>query len=148
MCPKEQPSSPEPPPASVRLSDIDGVISFLCSKNSSFVTGQTIAADGGYVRYLHVALFGAPIDYHALLKARFKGTYLMGGGLDQTSAEVALDVGRADATVFGAAFLANPDLPVRFAKDAPLNTPDKATFYGGDAKGYIDYPELEATQAA
>lgn len=98
--------------------------------------------------YLHVALFGAPIDYHALLKPRFKGTYLMGGGLDQTSAEVALDAGRADATVFGAAFLANPDLPVRFAKDAPLNTPDKATFYGGDAKGYIDYPELEATQAA
>ncbi|WP_082366793.1 SDR family oxidoreductase [Ensifer adhaerens] len=48
--PKELPSSPEPPPASVRLSNIVGVILFLCSKDSSFVTGQTIAADGGNVR--------------------------------------------------------------------------------------------------
>jgi N-ethylmaleimide reductase len=39
-------------------------------------------------------------------------------------------------------FLANPDLPVRYAKRAPLNAPDQATFYAGEAKGYIDYPEL------
>lgn len=92
--------------------------------------------------YLHVALFGAKVDYHALLRQRFNGAYLMGGGLDQTGAEAVLSDKRADATVFGGAFLANPDLPERFRQGAPLNTPDKNTFYSPGAEGYIDYPSL------
>jgi len=92
--------------------------------------------------YLHVALFGAKVDYHALLRPRFNGAYLMGGGLDQTGAESVLTDKRADATVFGGAFLANPDLPERFLQGAPLNTPDKNTFYSPGAEGYIDYPSL------
>ncbi len=92
--------------------------------------------------YLHVALFGAKVDYHALLRPRFNGTYLIGGGLDQTGAEAVLSDSRADATVFGGAFLANPDLPERFRQGAPLNTPDKNTFYSPGAEGYIDYPSL------
>jgi N-ethylmaleimide reductase len=39
--------------------------------------------------------------------------------------------------------IANPDLPERFAKKAPLNPYDRATFYGGDERGYTDYPSLE-----
>lgn len=97
--------------------------------------------------YLHVALFGAKADYHALLRPRFNGTYLIGGGLDQKSAEAALAEGRADATVFGGAFLANPDLPERFRQGAPLNTPDKNTFYSPGAQGYTDYPLLNGTRA-
>ena len=31
----------------------------------------------------------------------------------------------------------------RLRRDAPLNTPDRATFYGGDGRGYVDYPSLE-----
>ncbi len=92
--------------------------------------------------YLHVALFGAKVDYHALLRPRFNGAYLIGGGLDQTGAEAVLTDKRADATVFGGAFLANPDLPERFRQGAPLNTPDKNTFYSPGAEGYIDYPAL------
>lgn len=92
--------------------------------------------------YLHVALFGAKADYHALLRPRFKGAYLIGGGLDQTGAEAVISDKRADATVFGGAFLANPDLPERFRQGAPLNTPDKNTFYSPGAEGYIDYPTL------
>ena len=98
--------------------------------------------------YLHVALFGAKVDYHALLRPRFNGAYLMGGGLDQKSAEAALADGRADATVFGGAFLANPDLPERFRQGAPLNTPDQNTFYSPGAQGYTDYPFLSGTSAA
>lgn len=94
--------------------------------------------------YLHVALFGASVDYHALLRPRFNGAYLVGGGLDQAAAESLLANGRADATVFGAAFLANPDLPERFRQGVALNVPDKATFYTPGAKGYIDYPTLNA----
>lgn len=98
--------------------------------------------------YLHVALFGAKVDYHALLRPRFNGAYLMGGGLDQAAAEAALADGRADATVFGGAFLANPDLPARFRQGAALNTPDKNSFYSPGAQGYTDYPFLSATTAA
>jgi N-ethylmaleimide reductase len=92
--------------------------------------------------YLHVALFGADTGYHALLRPRFDGVYFLGGGLDQTKAETALDEGRADAVVFGNAFIANPDLPERFRQGAPLNTPDKTTFYSPGAQGYTDYPGL------
>lgn len=98
--------------------------------------------------YLHVALFGAKVDYHALLRPRFKGAYLMGGGLDQKAAEAALAEGRANAAVFGGAFLANPDLPERFRQGATLNAPNKDTFYAPGAQGYTDYPLLNGTQAA
>ncbi len=97
--------------------------------------------------YLHVALFGAKVDYHALLRPRFNGPYLMGGGLDQKLAEAALASGRADAAVFGGAFLANPDLPDRFRLGAPLNTPDPSTFYSPGARGYTDYPFMNETIA-
>lgn len=98
--------------------------------------------------YLHVALFGAKTDYHALLKPRFDGAYLVGGGLDQAGAETLIVNGRADAAVFGTAFLANPDLPERFRQGAALNAPDKATFYTPGEQGYTDYPSLNASAAA
>lgn len=92
--------------------------------------------------YLHVALFGTEVDYHALLRPRFQGAYLVGGGLDQTTAEALLDSKRADAVVFGSAFLANPDLPERIRGGAVLNVPDKATFFTAGEEGYTDYPAL------
>jgi 2,4-dienoyl-CoA reductase-like NADH-dependent reductase (Old Yellow Enzyme family) len=51
--------------------------------------------------------------------------------------------GTADLVAFGGVCLANPDLPERFARDAPLNVPDSATFYGGDEHGYTDYPFMD-----
>ena len=55
----------------------------------------------------------------------------------------------ADLIAFGKPFIANPDLVERLRRGAPLNAPDKATFYGGGAKGYTDYPVLdEALDAA
>lgn len=98
--------------------------------------------------YLHVALFGAKVDYHALLRPRFNGAYLAGGGLDQAAAEALLADERADATVFGSAFLANPDLPARLLHGAALNAPDRSTFFSPGAPGYIDYPTLTATEAS
>ena len=105
---------------------------------------------GWGLAYLHVALFGSPeTDYHALLRPRFEGTYLMGGGLTQDSAEAAVTEGKTDATVFGSAFLANPDLPERFRLGATLNTPDRNTFFAPPtAQGYIDYPSLPVAETA
>lgn len=93
--------------------------------------------------YLHVATFKTEPDYHALLRPRFDGAYLIGGGLDAMRAKQLLADGKADAVVFGSLFLANPDLPERFKRAAPLNTPDRNTFYSGGAQGYTDYPVLD-----
>ena len=92
--------------------------------------------------YLHVALFGAEFDYHSALRPHFKGSYLVGSGLNKESAEALISGGKADAAVFGAAFLANPDLPERFRANVELNMPDKDTFYAPGAEGYIDYPTM------
>ncbi len=106
------------------------------------LVGALNAAD---MAYMHVALFGTGHDYHALLRPLFKGRYLIGGGLSKASAEALLIEGKADAVVFGSAFLANPDLPERLRLDAPLNEADRATFFTPGASGYTDYPTLAAT---
>ncbi|GGC77609.1 oxidoreductase [Undibacterium terreum] len=95
--------------------------------------------------YLHVALYKAGFDYHALLRPLFGGAYLQGGGLDKKSAETLISSGHADAAVFGSLYLANPDLAKRFMLDAPLNTPDRNTFFSPGTEGYIDYPTLEGS---
>jgi len=58
--------------------------------------------------------------------------------------EQGISHGDFDLAGFGRAFLANPDLPKRFAAGASLNEVDRATMYGGGAKGYVDYPFLDA----
>jgi N-ethylmaleimide reductase len=77
-----------------------------------------------------------------MLRQRFKGTLILNGGYDAQSAEAAIARGDTDLIAFGVPFLANPDLPVRYAQQTPLNTPDPATFYAGEANGYTDYPAL------
>src|SRR5207302_10217380 len=89
--------------------------------------------------YLHVALANVDFDYHGLFRPLFPGSYLRGGGLTQAAADDLLENGAADAAVFGALFVANPDLPRRFERNAVLNSPDPKTLYGGGAEGYIDY---------
>ncbi|MBL1077032.1 alkene reductase [Nocardia sp. 2] len=54
----------------------------------------------------------------------------------------ALEEGLADALVLAELWLANPDLVERVRTDGPYNTADRATFYGGDQRGYTDYPTL------
>lgn len=92
--------------------------------------------------YLHVALFGAKFDYHAALRPLFDGSYLIGSGQTKESAESLIAEGKADAAVFGGAFLANPDLPERFRAGAELNVPNKDTFYAPGVEGYTDYPTM------
>ncbi|WP_424637848.1 alkene reductase [Embleya sp. AB8] len=59
-------------------------------------------------------------------------------------AAAALADGVADAVALAEAWLANPDLPARIKAGGPYNTADKATFYGGDERGYTDYPTLDS----
>ena len=89
----------------------------------------------------------APPSVAALLRPVFPGPLLVSGGFTAETAEQALAEGTADFVAFGRAFIANPDLPVRIARGAQLNTPDRATFYGGAGRGYTDYPTLEEADA-
>jgi 2,4-dienoyl-CoA reductase-like NADH-dependent reductase (Old Yellow Enzyme family) len=80
------------------------------------------------------------------LRKDFGGVLVANTGFgDVTTREQAqalLDDDLADAVAVGRLFLANPDLPQRWRTGATLNEPDPATFYGGGAEGYTDYPSL------
>jgi N-ethylmaleimide reductase len=98
--------------------------------------------------YLHAVEGGmgggevAPFDFNVLRK-HFKGPYIANLAYDKAKGNAAIASGHADAIAYGVPFLANPDLVERFRHDAPLNTPDQASFYGGTEKGYTDYPTLQ-----
>lgn len=100
--------------------------------------------------YLHVinpAAAGAEPEPSAvrmvkLMRERYRGALMMAGGFDLESAQAWLEQGRADLIAFGRKFLANPDLPERLRRRAPLNPDDPSTYYGGGPKGYTDYPSL------
>ena len=87
-----------------------------------------------------------PFDYAALHKAYRDaggtGAWMVNNGYDKALAEQAVQSGRADLVAFGRLYIANPDLVERLRSGAELNVPDRATFYGGGAKGYTDYPAL------
>jgi N-ethylmaleimide reductase len=100
--------------------------------------------------YIHVVeRFGisksedkAEFDF-AGLRQIFNGQYIANGGYSGETAEQSLQAGESDFIAFGVPFIANPDLPKRIQLNAELNAPDPDTFYGGDEKGYTDYPLLE-----
>lgn len=76
------------------------------------------------------------------LKELFGGTFVANEAMDQKIGQQLLDEGKADAVAFGKLFIANPDLPARFARNAELNRPEPNTFYAPGPHGYVDYPAL------
>ena len=82
------------------------------------------------------------------MKRVFGAPLILNADYDGASGQRALDAGQADAIAYGRTFIANPDLPERFAAGAPL-TPDVArTWYSRGPEGYTDYPTLAQTRAA
>ena len=79
---------------------------------------------------------------YTFMRERFSGLLMAAGDLTAALAQAVLDKNSADLFVFGRAYISNPDLPERFRTGAALAQPDQMTFYGGDAKGYTDYPPL------
>jgi N-ethylmaleimide reductase len=81
-----------------------------------------------------------------LFRPIWKGVLVTAGGFTGEAAEAAIAEGHADAIAFGRIFISNPDLPRRLREGLPLTPYNRATFYGGEEKGYTDYPaygELE-----
>ncbi|WP_030270332.1 alkene reductase [Streptomyces sp. NRRL B-24484] len=95
--------------------------------------------------YLHL-LEGPDRDLTARLRKAWQGTFVLNPFTHPAAtgpeALALVEDGTADMIAYGALFLANPDLPARLAAGGPFNTPDPATFYGGDHRGYTDYPAL------
>jgi len=119
------------------MSDSDPVSTFA---------GVARAIDALGLAYLHVvelrtAQPPTPRVVPAIREA-FHGRLIVAGGYDAVSATALIQSGAADLVAFGALYIANPDLVERFRAGLPLNAPDRATFYGGDHRGYIDYPVL------
>lgn len=73
----------------------------------------------------------------------YQGNLMVNWDYDFAKGNAAIASGGADLVSYGKLFLANPDLPERFRQNAPLNEPNPATFYGGGAEGYTDYPALQ-----
>ena len=81
-----------------------------------------------------------------LFRPIWKGVLITAGGFTGETANAAIADGHADAIAFGRIFISNPDLPRRLQHGYPLTPYNRATFYGGEAAGYTDYPvhdELE-----
>lgn len=134
----------------VRLSPVSSFNDMIDSNPQQTFEHAAGALNRFGLAYVHVVEMGAEtqprFDFASLRKA-FKGAYIANAGYTKERAHAALAGGNADLVSFGVLFLANPDLPARFAKGAPLNTPDQSAFYGGSEKGYTDYPFLEAQPA-
>ncbi|ABE42030.1 alkene reductase [Polaromonas sp. JS666] len=116
-----------------------------------YVVRQLATLNLAYIHIIEGATGGPreiadrPFDYAALKtayrEAGGKGAWMVNNGYDQALAKQAVANG-ADLIAFGKPYIANPDLVERLRRNAPLNLPDQATFYGGGAKGYTDYPTL------
>ncbi|MFP4147709.1 MAG: alkene reductase [Halorhodospira sp.] len=85
---------------------------------------------------------GRPEPVIDAIRAGFRRTYIANGAYTADEARERIRAGRCELASFGRPFIANPDLPERFRCNAPLNAWDESTFYGGDERGYTDYPFL------
>ena len=89
---------------------------------------------------------GRPEPVIDAIRAGFHRSYIGNGAYTAGEARERIGAGRCELVTFGRPFIANPDLPERLRRDAPLNDWDEATFYGGDERGYTDYPALDRDQ--
>ncbi|MEF8793062.1 alkene reductase [Thiohalorhabdus sp.] len=90
---------------------------------------------------------GRPESVIEAIRTGFHRSYIGNGAYNAREARERIREGRCDLVTFGRPFIANPDLPERIRRNAPLNDWDEATFYGGDERGYTDYPTLPDNQA-
>ncbi len=70
----------------------------------------------------------------------FGGLLVANHGYDAGTGNALVEAGLADAVSFAARFIANPDLVSRLALGHELAAPDRATYYRGGRRGYVDYP--------
>jgi N-ethylmaleimide reductase len=94
--------------------------------------------------YLHLNYRGEG-DLVEFIRLHWPGVlFLNRGNADLETRLLDVETGLADAVTVGTHALANPDLVERLRSGAALNEADHSTFYGGDERGYLDYPTLQS----
>jgi N-ethylmaleimide reductase len=132
----------------VRLSP-RGTFNSMSDSNRTAIFGYAVRRlDEFGLAYLHLVdpiIFGNGAGGRLApeLREAFSGPLIINGGFDRETATGVIERKEADLVAFGVPFLANPDLPARLRRAAPLNAPVRTTFYGGDGRGYTDYPALQ-----
>ena len=136
----------------VRLSP-SGTFNSMYDSNRAATFGYAVTELNRFnLAYLHLVAprvegFGTAEDQPDLgadfFRPIYNGTIMTAGGYSLETGNQVIASGAADLVAFGRLYIANPDLVERFAANAPLNPPDRNTFYGGDEKGYTDYPTLQ-----
>ncbi|MEQ1488847.1 MAG: alkene reductase, partial [Methylotenera sp.] len=130
----------------IRLSPVNPFNDMTDSNPQALFNYVADALNQFNLAYLHVVEGGMggevqTFDFNELRK-HFKNAYMANLAYDKARGNAAIASGHADCIAYGVPFLANPDLVERFRANAPLNEADGNSFYGGDAKGYTDYPFL------
>lgn len=140
----------------IRLSPVTPANDIVDADPQPLFTHVVEALAGKGLMYLHIiegstggprVVPDRPFD-DAALRAAYRaaggqGAWMVNNGYDLPLAQQAL-AGGAHLVAFGRPYIANPDLVARLRQGGPYNTPDRATFYGGGAPGYTDYPTLAA----
>ncbi|WP_216900088.1 alkene reductase [Synechococcus sp. CCY 9618] len=132
----------------LRISPLNSYNAMEDSDPIGLATWLAERLEGTGLAYLHVMrgdfLGRQQGDLLTPIRARFTGVLVANMGYTAAEADAAISAGDLDAVAFGNAFLANPDLPERIRRGAPLQEPDPATYYSAGPAGYTDYPFLEA----
>ncbi len=131
----------------LRVSPLNSYNSMIDSNPVTTYTWLAKQLNAYKLAYLHVMrgdfLGEQSGDVMTLIRAAYDGIIVGNMGYSAEEADQAIASKQLEAVAFGTPYLANPDLPKRFAKQAPLNQPDSATFYSPGATGYTDYPFLD-----
>lgn len=133
----------------IRLSPVSPANADLDSSPSEMYFPLVRELDKFNLAYIHV-IEGAtqgPREFHGFdfkaLRKEFNGPWMVNNNYTREMAIEAISSGYADLIAFGRPYIANPDLVERFKMNIPLNEMDRSTLYGGDEKGYTDYPLME-----
>src|SRR5690625_2234873 len=138
----------------VRLApDLNHTFGIIQDENSAATFDYIFNKLNNYpLAYVHISGFSLDKNHkgreQVLATARkyrkiYKGTLMINKGFDAKSGHYALEEGIADLISFGVPFISNPDLVERIRENHPWAIPDRNTFYGGGAEGYIDYPTMK-----
>lgn len=137
------------------------------SETGAFVSNDETLATSEYVigrlnefDLSHLLLMGAMADLSATplaalagdgmfrhFRELYRGNIIANVDMDRARGNRLIEAGLVDMVAFGRPFIANPDLPARFAVDAPLAEVDWPKVYGATAEGYTDYPSFQAVAA-
>jgi N-ethylmaleimide reductase len=130
----------------LRVSPLNSYNSMIDSDPIATFTWLAAQLNTYNLAYLHVMrsdfLGEQQGDVMTPIRSVYQGVLIGNMGYSAAEAEEAIATGKLDAVAFGTSFLSNPDLPIRFAQNAPLNEPDPSKFYSPGSAGYTDYPNL------